>query len=208
MRYAIRMILTTVVFSLTFASNASAQSAVQTVWDKGKSANANFESLDPSGCVVTDVFIFGAIGRHRQSPDPGIDTVVAGVSINKFDRCSSVLLMSAIGAQNTGQFSMGSNLEGATLTASVTLDDFVAGTSFTVEPNLTWIGVGSISRGRSRSRTHEPGVTIVTVFNGSTREATASGTISDGTTNFIPSGSFVNAELQQSDSGEITISHE
>ena len=74
MRYAIRMILTTVVFSLTFASNASAQSAVQTVWDKGKSAIANFEFLDPAGCVITDVFIFGATGKLRQSPDTSIDT--------------------------------------------------------------------------------------------------------------------------------------
>lgn len=78
---------------------------------------------------------------------------------------------------------MGSNLDGATLTAAVPLDHFIAGTSITVRVNLTWIGIGSISRGRSRSRTHEPGVTIVSVFNGSTREATASGTISDGETN-------------------------
>jgi len=33
-------------------------------------------------------------------------------------------------------------------------------------------------------------MTVVTSFNGNAREATASGTISDGATNFIPAGSF------------------
>ena len=42
-------------------------------------------------------------------------------------------------------------------------------------------------------------MTILTVFK--RKQATATGTITDGGTNFIRAGSLVNAELQQSDSG-------
>jgi len=75
--------------------------------------------MDSSGCVITDVFIFGSSGKLRQPPNPSIESEVAGVAINQFDRCANVFLRSAIGSTSAINFSLRHNMAGATLSATI-----------------------------------------------------------------------------------------
>lgn len=58
---------------------------------KGQFAEAEFSSLDPSGCVVTDVFIFAVDGRVKETGHPVV-TSSAAISIFQFDHCTGMAL--------------------------------------------------------------------------------------------------------------------
>lgn len=47
---------------------------------KGQFAEAEFSSLDPSGCVVTDVFIFAVDGRVKETGHPVVTSSAASLS--------------------------------------------------------------------------------------------------------------------------------
>src|SRR5688572_18285438 len=55
-------------------------------------AEAGFFSLDPTGCVVTDVFVFGAEQRLKASPGKPAEGPVAFVSVFEIDFCSNTVL--------------------------------------------------------------------------------------------------------------------
>ncbi|HEX5838051.1 MAG TPA: hypothetical protein VFY26_09470 [Anaerolineales bacterium] len=173
---------------------------------RGEGASAIFTSVDGSGCVWTDVYLNPNEGVF-QSP-PGKGTLSSGVYmyITQYDVCTDTQLLAAEGSASLADsdFQVFGNLSSATLDAVVTLYDYVSGTYFDVFVDLTWTGTGSINRQSSNSHFSSPGCKFHSRFNGSFRPAVATGTVSDGVTNYTPEPSW-GYDIYSARNGEVFI---
>jgi len=71
--------------------------------------------------------------------------------------------------------------------------------------NLDWSGFGDIATLRVKDFVDTPPFSVKMRAKGNFREATVSGSVSDGTTNFTPAGSALAAEVQVVSQGSVTI---
>jgi hypothetical protein len=153
---------------------------------KTSSAEAFFSSVDPSGCITTFVWVFA-----------GEPSSQAGLIIRQYDACTFTLLLDAYGSAELAdpefQVAVG-NLASATLETTVNTYDYVSGSSFDVYVDLTWTGIGTPNRYTSNSQWHDQNCHEISHHHGVSRTAEASGTISDGQTDFAP-GPSVEARL-------------
>lgn len=164
---------------------------------KGDSADAFFESTD--GCLTTFVFV---VGSDNMSPGQGSASSYAGVSIFKADTCTGEILMSASGSVplDRSDFEITGGLGSATLNATVTVFDAISGSSFDVFIDVVWTAFGPRLRQSSSSQIDFPDCKISTRFRGTSRQAEAKGTISDGTANLVPETG--GGQILQAKSGE------
>lgn len=190
MRFTARLLA---VFALTVAtfSQSSAASAADVYKFKGYSASAFFSTTDPTGCIVTggSVFVFENISHSP--PGPGSSSADVLVDFFKSDICTNTILMSA---SNTAPaeiqtLQVAGNLDSATVIATAPMFDYVSNTAFTLAVDLTWTGASSRGQQNSQYKLNFQGCHINLKNNSGFRFAEASGTVSDGTTNFTPSPS-------------------
>jgi hypothetical protein len=174
---------------------------------QGQTADAFFSSTE--GCVVTDVGVFAVDGRVKTGPGrPAVEST-ASVFISQFDFCTQTQLLAADGfaVLAPGEFQIAADLTSATLTATIEVFDFVSGTSFPVDVNVSWSGSGDTFREKQHFHFTAPGFKANFRMDGTFREATAAGTVTDGTTNFTPEPA-VFAQLGSVKQGEVVIIHE
>ncbi len=166
---------------------------------KNQTADARFESSN--GCVVTDTFAEGFDNLVR----PGHNaTQTAFVSIVQFDACSGTLLDEAFSQDFTGTVQFGKGLTTAAVVGTATMFDDLTSTTFSVSINLTWQGISPINHFITVSHARAISFIFMSHFNGSTRGAEASGTISDGTTNFAASPTL-QATISDASGGNIQL---
>jgi hypothetical protein len=112
----------------------------------------------------------------------------AAIVVSQFDNCTQTLLIAADGSAvlGPGEVQIDNQLTAASWTATIEVVDFVSGASFPVDVNVSWTGVDGTTSARTHTRQTLPGFKINERFDRTFREATASGTVSDGTTNFTP----------------------
>ena len=161
----------------------------------GFSAEAFFESIDETQCVRHSVFIAAQDFEFRlvdppssHGPQPDI-FLEAFADIRQFDFCSSTPLFSAscFAPLADGDFLFeGPNLDSATLNTTLSCFDSVSDTSFDLFVNMGWLGVGDPSREPVNFRVQEEGLFSVLAAIDTHRSAEASGSVSDGVTNFTP----------------------
>lgn len=175
---------------------------------KGQFAEAAFHTEDSSGCIETFVTVIAEDGRSKQAGPPEA-TLRASVELFQFDSCSGKLLLSAFGLAvlTPEQFQIDKQLNAATLNATIEVTDFVSRSTFPVDVSLNWTGSGDIVSVKNHVQLKEPGFKLNSRFTGTSRNATASGTVSDGTTNFT-SQPAVFADMGSSKGGEVEIIHE
>jgi hypothetical protein len=108
--------------------------------------------------------------------------------VAQFGNCTQTLLLAADGSAvlGPGELQIDNKLTTANLTATVEVFDVVSGASFPVDVNVSWTGVGGTTSTRTHTRQTLPGFKVNERFERTFREAIASGTVSDGTTNFTP----------------------
>jgi hypothetical protein len=154
----------------------------------GLFADAFFSSTDPSGCVSTVVDLLANDGRSRIGSGQPTVGARAIIIVAQFDNCTQTLLLAADGSAvlGPGELQIDNKLTTATLTATVEVFDVVSGASFPVDVNVSWTGVGGTTSTRTHTRQTLPGFKVNERFESTFREAIASGTVSDGTTNFTP----------------------
>lgn len=160
---------------------------------RGPSALANFSSVDPSGCVQTEVLVIGSDWVNRVEPGPTDPFSFASVTVSQYDFCNGVQLLLAYGDATPlpeQGFQISNQLDSATLDGTAYMFDEVSGTNFNMDVHLTWTGSGERTRSNFHSNIHSPGCLINSRSNGTSRVAQAVGTISDGVTNFIPQPSY------------------
>ena len=173
---------------------------------RGETADAFFFSVD-SGGIETFVSVFASEGVSQSPPGrPGTSSEVF-VSIFQFDPNAQVALLDAFGfaTLDDSAFSTSGNLESASLTTTVEVFDFVSGTSFPVSIALDWDGTGDLELGNSHSNFGSPGCRFISRFQGSFRSAEATGSVSDGATDFTQGNPSEFASISSVKQGSLTI---
>lgn len=192
---------------------AAPAEAADTFRFKGKSANAFFSSADPSGCIFTDVGVFASDDASISHDPPGPPNSFSGSGafgfISQFDNCNSIQIVfadcfnSAPLADSDFQV-IGRNLDSATLNTTLECFDFLGGGSFNASVALSWTGVGNPVRQSGSFHFRQPGFIVNSRFSGTSRRAEASGSVSDGITNFTPNPAL-DASIQNVKNGDVVI---
>jgi hypothetical protein len=175
-----------------------------------RSAIAEFSS--ENGSIVTIAFLVAAKERLHNPPNMKSSGPFAFVAIVKFDTsgpCGATLLMDAFGLVSLADqdFLIDRQLTSATLSpVTIPVQDFVSGGSFNVEVAMRWAGSGETVRQKDRFQVLESSFSFKSRFDGVFREASASGTISDGTTDYA-TFPLDFAELGSLKIGEVEITH-
>lgn len=150
--------------------------------------NATLPSVDSSGCISTEVFVFARSGGFQ------VSSTQAFIKISQIDDCKEVPLMlaSGSGTLKAQDLQLDPNLESGTLKTTVKMSDRVSRSKFDVGVNLAWAGFGELSRPRNDFFFASPGIKVKEKkpFDGTYREAVVSGSISDGFTEFTPEPSI------------------
>lgn len=191
---------------------AASVEAGDTIRFKGESANAFFSSTDPGGCIVTDVGVFASesatVFHDPPGPPNSSSGSVGSIFISQFDFCNGVQLVGAdcfAAPLPDPDFQViGRNLESATLNTTLGCFDFVDGGSFNVSVALGWTGIGNPVRQSSSFHFRTPGFIVNSRSTGTFRSAEASGSVSDGITNFTPNPTS-SAAIQNVRNGDVVI---
>ncbi|HEY9410077.1 MAG TPA: hypothetical protein VIP77_10905 [Jiangellaceae bacterium] len=205
-----RRVLVAAVAALALVVGASpgwAASETIHLSSKGQRAEAFFSSVDPSGCIVTDVFVTANDGKLRTgSGGPSVDSF-AFMVVSQFDTCTSTALIESNGTATLepGEFQI-DKFDTATLDAAVELFDSVSGTSFVVDVDVRWSGVGATTTEKAHFQTMTETFKINRSFLGTFRSASAVGTVADGGTNLTPAPA-VFALLADVKTSELTVIH-
>ena len=155
---------------------------------KGRSASAFFESIDASGCIITGGSVFVSQQVFHNPPGGGIPSAEVFIDLFQFDFCTDTPLLSASGNAPLAKpdFQVDGTLASAALNATVNMFDFVLSSSFDVTVDLNWTATSSLGHQNSRFNVTFQGCHENLHTNSAFRFAEASGSISDGTTNFTP----------------------
>lgn len=175
----------------------------------GNSAIAQFFSSEPSecncevdsSCVFTGAFVFAADNKFQNPPGPPDSASTANLFIFK-SSCADVLLNAAcftpgapFGTLADEDWRVSGNLNSATLRTRLECSESVSDTTFDVDVDLQWEGIGTLSRGNNHFNSSTPGCKFISHGTGVIRPTMESGTVFDGITNFTP-------ELSVPDSGD------
>ena len=156
---------------------------------KGQTANAHFSNVDQSGCIYTDVYVYASEEIVSTQPGPGAPSSGASVSIYQFDVCTGTQLLGADGFIPLAEsdFQVAKKLESAGLNTTVTVFDYLSGSSYNVYVALTWSGISPIGHQTNQSHYQFAGCHQKYHSNGTFRFAQVSGSVSDGVTDFAAS---------------------
>jgi hypothetical protein len=177
---------------------------------KERAAIAQFSRVE--GSIVTMAILVAAKERFKNPPDVKSSGPFALVEIVQFDTstpCGSTLLMDAFGLVTLADqdFLIDRQLTSATLNPiTIPVQDFVSGGSFNVEVAMTWTGFGETVRQKDRSQFRVSSFSFKSRFDGIFREASTSGRISDGTTDYA-TFPLDFADIESIKTGEVDIIH-
>jgi hypothetical protein len=141
----------------------------------GRGADASWYSW--TDCTESYASVNGALSRL-----PEKQTIVS-VSVESYDYCTGAWV-SAYGETSQATLTVDKQLGGATTTATVTLYDWSNDRTFDVAVDIAWTATGPLVRTRDHYSIRSPGFVQTAKFDGKERYAEASGSISDGVTNF------------------------
>ncbi len=195
------LLLSLVAFSFsTSAPRAHAASGTTTVIRfHGLSAFAFFDNV--SGCIDTSVSVDGFQNTINKQTASGAD-----IFIDQFDNCTGTELLAAEGSTLNANFQIDKKFLSASLDTTISVTDFLSGSTFDVSVNLTWMSTSAIAHESQTFHFHSKAFTENAHINADFRDAVASGTVSDGTTNFTPSPS-VFAQTMSAKIVDVTITH-
>jgi hypothetical protein len=177
-----------------------------------KGTTAVVEGLNaPNECIFNSAQIIASDGAsisHEPPGPPNVEGPGTLVLLTQFDGCNGILLVDAdcSAPLSKSEFQViGNNLDSATLNTTVECFNRVSGGSFNASVALTWTGCGSPIRETESFHIREGGLVVVNSrFSGTSRGAIASGSVSDGITNFFspnPELGFI----QKESSGQVQV---
>jgi hypothetical protein len=168
----------------------AASTKVSVVNLRGPLVNATFSVLDPTGCIETDTFVSANLPSYQQLPGPAVTTGVASVGIFEYDSCTDTTIMDATGlteALPAGALQVSVQLDQASLVMTLPMTDIDTGATFSVDVDVRWVGTSTIHRDDVNSNDrYGLGCHVLDRWKGSGRTAQATGTVSDGVTNYTP----------------------
>lgn len=174
-------------------SAASAKVTVENM--RGSLANASFSATD--GCIQTDTFVTANGSTDQLLPGRGTTADIAAVNIFRYDSCTDTVLLDAVGqadALPAGDLQVSRQLDSASLHTTIAVTNIDTGEAFDVDVAVDWVGTSDITRDDVNSNDKFGGCHVLNRWKGSGRDAVASGSVSDGVTNFT-SGASQSAEI-------------
>lgn len=164
------------------AARVSALKAGRTSFQiRDRAANASFLSVDPSGCVETFVFVFGARETVKEGPGKPTTGPLAVVQLSQLNFCTNEIA-EFFGITGDATFEVSTQLDEARLRATV--PGFVAGgVEAPAVVDLTWTGTGDLFSESNRYRLKAPGAMLTQWFKATFRPAQVSGTVMVGAEN-------------------------
>jgi hypothetical protein len=185
---------------LTSAVAATTKVTVENL--RGPLINAWFSApdpSDPSGCRVLDAFVTANSGLSQQLPD-STAVGIAAVNVDAYDSCTGQTLFQAVGQIDTTQapgaaFVVSKQYDLATLKATIPVTDIDTGATSNVTLDVTLRGTSDLYRSHENTNDiYTRDCHVLNRWKGTGRDAVATGTVSDGGTNYTPAPSQ-NAEI-------------
>jgi hypothetical protein len=202
MKFAVlALAFTLAAFTATFTWAAQAQKERVT----GPSAFAFFEDITADECVLTLVNIEAFSRILHAPPGPPNSRSEVFVIIDQFNLCTGEQLVFAIGnaTLSDSDFEVSKKLESARLITTIEVSDSVSGSSFDVSIDVTWTATGQPVKQKLFVQTRSADFFQIFKSSGTFADASASGTVSDGTTNFIQTADFVFAAIVDVTTGQV-----
>ena len=158
---------------------------------RGNSAYAGFEATDGCINVSTEVLVYSFPLHEPPGPAPEASPTLF-VTIWRNDICNHTFLGSLFGeaALPADAFSVSGGLQTGSLNATLQVEDFSTGSTFPVTVDLTWTGVGEVSRDNTNEHSSFPGLRVMRHEKGTRRDAVATGSVLLGTQNLASSPSI------------------
>ena len=160
-----------------------------------------------SDCDTTQVLVNGVIGRVRINGTRSVSPL-ASVFISRYDNCTNtfVILVASSPAPLSGTMQINAGLTSARMTGTFPVTDVITGTAYTVSVDVAWTASGTATRTESQFTTQSPGLVVHGQTESVQQPAVASGTVSDGTTNYTQQpASFAAMDSSKNGSLAITI---
>lgn len=176
------LLLVSVLLGIVAAATVNA-AEVTHYQSRGAGASAGGYSSD--GCIDTGTSVSVADMTSKVDGPPTESTNLF-INISEWDSCNFLPLRNIFATVSLGpnEFVGSKKLDGATLATSVSAYDDVTSSNVTLTLNLDWVGGGDISRGMYQNNNWFGWIFIRNGGSGSYRQATLSGTISDGLTDY------------------------
>jgi hypothetical protein len=171
---------------MAYALPAYAAAEAEHLRFTGLTVQANFTSTE--GCTETIVWVHASDGTVIF--EPGGPEAASGGDVSLFQRdvCTDTELRRAYGRTQLtpDQFLIDEEFTTASLAARIDVFDAVSGADIPLDVNITWTGHGDTYNQDEKSHEETPGLKVHFYLDGIFRNGIASGTISDGTTNYSP----------------------
>jgi len=181
-----------VVAILSHPSGAGAGGGTTNGHFKDLGAGAYFRSADPSGCIVTEAFVFTTQHYFQSPPGQGITEPFISLDIFQNDVCTGTQLFQASGGTTTNiDLQVDRQLNWATLSAVVPVFDSISDSVLVMNVDLAWTAVGPRTNQHDHVHIVSPGCHMMFRSNGIFRSAQTSGSVSDGITNYAPETAMV-----------------
>ena len=187
------------------ASPATAKAETFHYSTRGLTAFASFYSIDETGCIDTYVDLNATDGKVKLTGKPAVISEMF-IYLYQYNFCTGEWLAEAFGYASLApdEFVIDKSLNSATLSANISLYDYVSGTDFPVTIDVTWASAGSVYQQKYHAQYRSPGFKYNYRFMGTFRSATASGSVNAAGIEFTPEPSAY-AELANVKSGEVDI---
>jgi hypothetical protein len=166
-------------------------------------AQALFASVDPSGCIETDVVIVGSEQTLKEAGKP-TERPLALVQVFVFDFCSGTVLRNLFGLTNDAEVVGDRKLNQATVQGTIPVTDDITGATEEVEVDVVWTGFGGLTVASDNFHVRQPGFFLNVQFRGTFRAAEASGSVALGGENLI-AGPPLFAELFRVREGDMAV---
>jgi hypothetical protein len=175
----------------------------------GNQAYVDFSSVSADGCTFTDanVQVFDNVTRPG-----GVTTSQVIVFISVWNNCTGQPVVEASNFDpNTGvpefngTYSFGSKMSSAIVNGTAPMYDYVSNTNFTSTVNVTLQGYGPTSQFSDTNSYRSPGFFSKSRFKGVSRNAEASGTVTDASNNNLAAGASIYANINSNSGGTLQI---
>ncbi|HEX2626537.1 MAG TPA: hypothetical protein VHL56_06495 [Candidatus Limnocylindrales bacterium] len=188
-RAGVVMALSALILAPVSVANA-ASTKVSVANLRGPLINVGFTTLDPSGCIETDTFVSANLPSYQQLPSKPVTTGVASVNIFEYDSCTDTTILDASGLTENlpaGALQVSKQLDQASLVATIPMLNIDTNETFSVDVNVSLVGTSAIHRDDVNSNDfYGGGCHVLNRWKGSGRTASATGTVTDGVTNYTP----------------------
>jgi hypothetical protein len=156
---------------------------------RGEYVYASFYSTDSLGCIVTSVYLSATNGRLQADPGRPTTSSSGYIDMYQYNRCGYYQPISSgywSGTLADGALNIAASLGGATLKTVVPVYDYYNGSYRSLSIDVTWTANDILSRSQSHYIYQSPGSRYSARYNGASRGAEVSGSVSAGSGNLAP----------------------